>query len=343
MELRTTTPLLDEKGKLKTQGWARHPYWEYDRKRSGLKIALKEWDSYSIADEENGFTFQVIYSDLGYAGIFSIAFFDYNRRKAAEVHGIKLFPKTRTLSEDPDSDSAVTYANSDMTIAFVKKGRKHQILITAPYLTLPDGSSGFKADVILYESDGTESMNTASAFDKDGRYWHYGRRINPMKAEGVIFINHISRHLSEDKSHGCMEWERGRWPQKSGWTAVSLTGRTDDGTLWGVDLTSFLPECMDSEGSAVFFYGRIHKLRHIAFSSPESHPSIGYEITDDENRIRLVFSPVAAFEDTISMKMMKADRKQQAGLFSGFFLLDDGQRIEVDKAYGSVTEIRSRW
>ena len=145
-----------------------------------------------------------------------------------------------------------------------------------------------------------------------------------------------------DTINGCMEWERGRWPQKSGWTAVSLTGRTDDGTLWGVDLTSFL-ECMDSECSSVFFDGRIHKLGHIAFSYPESHPSIGYVITDDENRIKLVFSPAAALEETISMKMMKADRKQQAGLFSGFVILDDGQRIEIDKAYGSVTEIRSRW
>ena len=150
MELCTAAPLLDDKGILITPGWARYPYWEYNRKKAGLRVALKEWDSYTITDEGKGFSFQIIYSDLGYSGIFSIAFFDHIRKKASEVHGIKLFPKQRTLSENPGADSAVTYADSSMTIAFVRKGLKHQILITAPYLMLPDGSTGFKADAVHF-------------------------------------------------------------------------------------------------------------------------------------------------------------------------------------------------
>ena len=342
MELCTAAPLLDDKGILITPGWARYPYWEYNRKKAGLRVALKEWDSYTITDEGKGFSFQIIYSDLGYSGIFSIAFFDHIRKKASEVHGIKLFPKQRTLSENPGADSAVTYADSSMTIAFVRKGLKHQILITAPYLMLPDGSTGFKADAVLYEDEGAESMNTATALDNEGRYWHYGRRINPMKAEGMIFINHLAHNLTKDKSHGIMEWERGRWPVKSGWIAATASGWTYDGIAWGVNLSCPFPECGNTESNCIFFDGRIHKLGRISFSHPGNVP-MNYEVADGEGRIRLAFARGASLDSLISMKMMKAERKQTAGLFSGFFILDDGRRLEIENAYGSITETRNRW
>ena len=68
-----------------------------------------------------------------------------------------------------------------------------------------------------------------------------------------------------------------------------------------------------------------------------------YEVSDEEGRLRLAFAPDASLENMISMKMMKAERKQTAGLFSGFFILDDGRRLEIENAYGSITETRNRW
>ena len=334
MELSTPTPLLDNRT-LNAPGWARHPYWKYDRKKAGISIALREWDSYSITDEEGGFSFSIVCSDMGYAGIYSIAFIDFRCGKVTEVHGVKLFPKSRILSEDPEADSAVTYADSNMTIAIVRKGLKHQILITAPYLTLPDGSGGLKADMVLYGKEGMESMCTALPADESGRFWCYGMKTGPMPAEGVVFINHRPYRLSEGRSYGTLDWERGRWPMKCGWTEASASGVSEEGNAWGLSLSS------GYSGSCIFSDSRISRLGNAAFTH-QAKSGI-WRIEDQEGRIGLSASPLAELDSTIDLWMMKAGRKLIGAEFSGFITLESGRRIGIDKAYGTITGTKIRW
>ena len=69
--------LLDVKGRIIEEGWARNAVWKYDQrmiKASALRI--KEWDYYSVMSHEHRFSVCVTFSDLGFAALFAIAFVD---------------------------------------------------------------------------------------------------------------------------------------------------------------------------------------------------------------------------------------------------------------------------
>ena len=77
-EITSPCPLLDDRGHITEEGWARHPYWRYDRtavKASWLRI--KEWDYYYVLSDDlkRGITLTI--SDLGYAGLMALCWLDF--------------------------------------------------------------------------------------------------------------------------------------------------------------------------------------------------------------------------------------------------------------------------
>ena len=143
--------LLCKDGTIAEEGWAREPLWKYDRKRiRSNRLRIKEWDYYLITDPEKEFSFAATFSDLGFAGLFVIAFIDYRRKATSQTSAIKLFTLHRTgLASSPEDDNGVTFFNKDMLLSFVTKNRRRHLIISAPKLRLPNGKEGFKAEITL--------------------------------------------------------------------------------------------------------------------------------------------------------------------------------------------------
>lgn len=78
MQNEITAPmnLLDEDGHVANPGWAKQPYWKYDRGSiKAPKWRIKEWDYYLVANDSFGAAFTI--SDLGYIGMVSISFLNF--------------------------------------------------------------------------------------------------------------------------------------------------------------------------------------------------------------------------------------------------------------------------
>lgn len=303
----------------------------------------KAWDCYSITDEAGHFSIRVLFSELGYTGFFSITFIDYALGQMAEVHGTKMpSGNKRMLSDDPAADSAITYSDSNMTIALVRKGPKHQILITAPYLVLPNGSIGLKADMVLHEKQDAESLNMAIPIDSTGKYWCHSRKLQAMEAEGILFINHITYHLTAGRSYGTMDWVRGYWPMRGGWFSVSASGCTDKGELWRINLDGQYPEKDSDSVFSILFEDRLHKLEAASFSHSDDDTG-SWRISCKEGEADISIEPKSILVSYSGMKGTRASKRLIPGLFSGFFILDDGRRIDISEAYGYILEARNRW
>ena len=79
-EVTSRKPLLKEDGSLREPGWSRRPVQIYDRKAiKAPKYRIKEWDYYIVLSEKFGAAFTV--SDLGYIGLNSVTFFDFEIEK----------------------------------------------------------------------------------------------------------------------------------------------------------------------------------------------------------------------------------------------------------------------
>jgi len=53
IEITENIPLLDENGHITKEGWAKKPYWSYDRNKiKAGKHRIKEWDYYAILSQK---------------------------------------------------------------------------------------------------------------------------------------------------------------------------------------------------------------------------------------------------------------------------------------------------
>ena len=133
--------LLDAKGRIREEGWARRPLWKYDRKNiRAHALRIKEWDYYAIMSYEHQFCLTVTFSDLGYAGLFAIAFIDMKTGKVAQADTIKLFSGGKLGLSSHSGDHTVSYTHQKLRIAYSRREERRRLLFAAPDILLPNVS-----------------------------------------------------------------------------------------------------------------------------------------------------------------------------------------------------------
>ncbi len=118
-EITKPIPLLDKKGHITEEGWARKPLWNYTRKDiKAPKLAIKEWDYYALVNQEGGYAVTATFSDLGYAALFAISYIDLPRKACVQKDAIKLFPLGKLLlSPSSTEDNQIAWANEEIRFA----------------------------------------------------------------------------------------------------------------------------------------------------------------------------------------------------------------------------------
>lgn len=343
-EITKESELLSYNGTLVDDGWARRPYWKYDRRKiKANKFRIKEWDYYEFADPENKFGIMGTFSDLGFAGLFVICFIDYELNKTSQVSAIKLLTLHKTgLAPTPDEDHGISFANKEMTLSFVKKGEKRQIVLSAPALELPDGRVGLKANVELWEERDMESIYIATSWKENRKCFYYNAKVNPLPASGIVWLGDDRIELS-DKALGNLDWGRGRWTRENTWYWGALNGYDGD-IPWGINMGYGFSDRTPASENGIIYDGKVHKLEDIAFDYPEDFVSRKWVFKDNKGRLYLEMNPSVNRHELDNIAGIIVSKQNQVfGIFSGYFILDDGRKIEIADAYGFAEKVYNKW
>ncbi len=179
--------LLDGKGHIIEEGWARRPVWNYDRDAIKAKaFKIKEWDYYAITNQKQGWTICGTISDLGYASLLSVSYIDF-KRGFAQKDEMKFLTMGRMgLEASSTEDSSVQYIGKEIRLSFIKKGPMRRIMIAAPTLKLPDGRIGLDANLELSQPQGMESMNIATSWKENRKASYLNEKVNCMDVCGTV-------------------------------------------------------------------------------------------------------------------------------------------------------------
>lgn len=342
-EITRNIELLDDSGKIKEEGWARRPYWKYDRKRiKANKLRIKEWDYYEFSDPEHEFSIMGTFSDLGFAALYVICFTDYKRGKTSQISALKPFSMHKTgLAPSPDEDNGITFSNKEMSLSFVKKGEYRQIVIAAPGLVLPNGKVGLKVNVELYEKKDMESIYIATSWKENRNCFYYNAKINPLPASGFVWLGDAKVQLSS-KSIGNLDWGRGRWSRENTWYWSALNGYDGD-IAWGINLGYGFSDRSPASENGIIYDNVVHKLGEVVFEYPEDYTSKPWILKDDEGRLYLEMKPVVNRHELDNYVLIVSNQNQVFGLFSGYFILDDGKKVEIKDSYGFAEKVYNKW
>ncbi len=345
-EIKKEIELLNNEGTLIEEGWARYPYWKYDRNKiKANKLRIKEWDYYEFVDTEHEFAIMTTFSDLGYAGLFVIGFVDYKNRKTVQVSAIKPLSFHKTgLHYSPSEDNEITFASNNFTLSIVKRGERRHVLFTAPSLVLPSGVRGLQADITFFQEKDMESVNIATSWKENRKCFYYNSKVNPMPVEGLVWLGTEKTKVSPSFSFGCLDWGRGRWTRNNTWYWASLGGWDKDGTLFGLNLGYGFTDRTPASENAIIYDKKVHKLKKVVFDIPSDYISSKWKFTDEDGRIDLEMTPVALREEKDNiLSVIKSDQNQVFGLFNGSFQTDDGKRVKVEEAYGFAEKVINKW
>ena len=336
--------LLDAKGRIMEEGWARKPLWIYQREQvKGGRLRIKEWDYYAVINQQKQYAVTATMSDLGYAALFAISYIDFTRKAVSQKDALTFFPLGKIgLSSSSDMDNEVAWANKTLRFAFVKRGEKRHLMFACPSLVLPDGSIGLDCDFVLNQRKESESLTIATSWKEQRKAFYLNEKVNCMRAEGTIRRGMKSEQLLLGEAWGVLDWGRGRWTYQNTWYWASLSALVEN-IPFGLNLGYGFSDRTPASENAIYYNHKIDKLGEVQFQFNSGNLMEQWHIQDKEGRLDLIFQPVVDRSSNTNFVVIKSSQHQLFGSYSGTCKLSDGTTLHLDGLLGFAEEVFNRW
>ena len=330
--------LLDERGNLAESGYAFSQVKRYTRADiKHAKLRIKEWDYYSLCDGEYAVALTV--ADNSYMSLASVSVIDFKHIKYITKSKIGLLPKGKLGLPPSCSKGDVKYAKGGVAIEF-KIDESGNRTLTAEYKKF-DGDKTFKCEIMAEPATG-DNITVAIPFEKKRRFY-YNTKINCLKCRGWFSVGD-ERH-EFDGAYGGLDWGRGMWTYKNVWHWSSLSCEIGD-KPFGLNLGYGFGKPTASE-NVIFYDGKANKLDKVISDIPYTQGKPDYlkpwKMTDNENRLDLMFYPLIDRKDKMNIGVLSTDQHQVFGKFYGKVVLDDGMIIDVADKIGFAEKVKNKW
>ena len=339
----TSGDLLDDNGHLVEPGYATQLVWRYDRSKIHAKWhQIKEWDYYYILDATQQFGISFTMSDLGYLGLMAVAWLDFRKNTVTQYDTMTFFPKGK-IGLLPDSgDGKVHFADKKLSLTYEYSLPDRKIMIDVPKFTLPTGETGLHGELILHQDPSMETMVIATSWQENRKAFYYNQKINCMPARGTVTIGDKTFSFSPETSFGGLDWGRGRWTYKNRWYWASASGMLNGASI-GWNLGYGFSDRMPATENMIFYKGKAHKLEEITFHIDTSDYMQPWRFSSSDGRFEMEFEPAIDRYGKTDFKVLKSEQHQVFGYFTGDLILDDGNKLHVDRLLGFAEDVFNKW
>jgi hypothetical protein len=340
-EIVSPANLLDENGRLVQKGWARKSLLTYNREkiRAGW-YRVKEWDIYTVIGPRYGITLSI--SDLGYIAVCSIAWLDFTEHCVTQEFDSQLFTMGRLNLPRNSADGESIFNGKYIKMRFLKKGNSRILSVDCPSFGY---RKGLRGELVLTEDPTMDSIVVATPFKKPAAFY-YRQHINSMPATGEIVFQNQAFEFSKTDCFASLSWGRGVWTYKNtlyGGSASGIIG----GTPFGFHIGSGKGDPSVTE-NMLFHNDRGHKLDQVTFEIPvDDNGKEDYmkpwTFSSNDGRFEMKLEPILEVANDLNMLFIKSINNQVFGYFTGDVLLDDGQKIHVDRLLGFAEKRINIW
>lgn len=335
--------LLEPDGTLTREGWAKQPRWRY--RRAAVKAPLwriKEWDYYYLRSDEADCFICLTMSDLGYAGLFALAFIDLARGEVAQVDEIVPLTLHRTgFAEECDAEGELRFSGRKLSLEFIRAGATRRLRFFAPSLAVR-GGTGVEGEVLLSQAPDAERMAIATSWAENRPAFYYNQKICCMPVSGSARVGRDSLAFTPGTGWGGLDWGRGRWTRENRWYWSSASG-TVGGTPFGFNLGYGFSDRGPASEDMAFYAGRAHKLGRVRFEFDTADYRAPWRMTSDDGGFEAEFRPVVDRASKVDLKLIASDQHQVFGRFFGRARLEDGTFVQFRELAGFAEDVFNKW
>jgi hypothetical protein len=339
-EIKKNINLLDTDGHIIEEGWARFPYWKYDR--SAIKasvLRIKEWDYYAVLSEDKKYGITFTISDLGYLGLSAICFLDFEKRYSAQVDTMSILPLGKTgFPPDSESSGTIRFADKKLSVEYVMAPGKRTIRFECADMVDAYGNKGLKGEILLTQPEGIESMVIATSWKENRKAFYYNRKINCMPASGSFTIGAKKYTFEPASDFGVLDWGRGNWTYKNRWYWGSASGLAE-GIPFGWNIGYGFSDRTPASENVIFYGGKAHKIEEVTFHIDTSDYMKPWKFTSSDARFEMAFEPAVDRASAVNLLILKSMQHQVFGYFTGKAVLDDGKVININNFLGFAEDV----
>lgn len=193
---------------------------------------------------------------------------------------------------------------------------------------------------------GHESLNVVIPWS--GRRFQFTSKHQARPAHGELVVGDRHRSFGRDSggddAWGVLDVGRGRWPYRTRWNWGGGAGATADGRIVGIQIGGRWTEGTGFTENGVIVDGVLTKLgAELRWEYDWDEPMRPWLVDDPNGRLHLRLDPRFDKHSRTEAGVMGTETHQVFGTWSGTFVADDGESIELAGIRGFAEESRSRW
>lgn len=348
IEIKEKIPIHDEKGHITKEGWAKQPFWQYERKKiKASKFKIKEWDYYAAISHKNGFGVALTISDMGYIGFSSLTFFDFKNKFYNSSDSLFFFPMGKLNFSSKSDEGVIKYEDKKISILVETYNGKEDIIERKVRLTSLDTEDFYKnkkleGELTFIQPKKDDTICIATSWKENRKAFYYNQKVNCMIVKGYVKIGDRIYDFDEKSDMAALDWGRGVWTYKNRWFWSSLSSYVD-GKRFGWNLGYGFSDRTSASENAIFYDGIINKLNLVEFKYDQKDYLKKWKIVDDEGRLDLDFEPIFDRNSNSDFVVIKSIQHQVFGYFSGKVKLDDGKVLEFKNILGFAEDVLNAW
>ena len=333
-EIHEYVNLCDYKGKIDDEsiGWSRTPVFNCNLR--GKWLRKKKWNYWCITNNEC--LFSVTISNIDYVGMAIVYFLDFKTQKFVEK--TIMTPFGRGYSMPKTVQETVTFKNSKIELYFVGGENCTQIIAKCNDFMGELMEANFK---VVYP-EGHETLNVVVPFNKNS--FQFTSKHECLPVDGMLKVGDKEYSFNPKNTFACLDFGRGIWPYKVNWNWANASGMAK-GRRIGLNLGAKSPEVNGITENCIIVDGKITKLSEdIIFQYDSQDLMKPWKIkTSITNRINLKFVPFYERIAKSNLIVLKSEKHQIIGHFSGNIKTDTGERIHIDSILGCAEEHFGQW
>ncbi|MDR1893664.1 MAG: DUF2804 domain-containing protein [Spirochaetales bacterium] len=328
--------LLLPNGELAESGWARSPLLEYNREQIGHPAKrIKEWHYFFCGDETCGIGFFI--ADVGLLHTFSLSFMDFQKKFHLDKGSLCL-PKDSLLQLPRDAYGSLKYGAPGVSCELL--GGRERILFKARWERY-DGKHPLDLNLTLHLPPGDTLCHYFPFVEEAGQFFYAHKRAD-IPLEGELTLGEIRHTFDPRRAFAVQDWGRGVWPGEThaywGGGNGSVGGRPFSFNIgWDYQKS----DTSEATENALFYDGRIHKLEEVTFCVNEKQKLWlePWTFTSSDGRFEMRMDPIM---DRFT-KGPQGPSHQVFGWYSGTVILDDGQKLPLERIFGFAEKNVYRW
>ncbi len=332
-EITSSQRLLNKNGVLANPGYAKHMFYTYNPKQAKTSpLRLKEWDFYQI---HFGHTvLQITMGHISYASSISATVIDLDTGKRKTIGKQIMFSNVFAgkMPKNPEIPNTLQYFSDNLLCQFEVTEKTRRLSLTAVT------KKGLKAEIDVMLTNcfaAKDKMVIATPF-ANKRQWYLNYKENCFVASGRCRIEDMDYEIHN--GFGILDWGRGVWPYSHSWVWGN-GGTVVDGKHFGFNIGWGFGNTSAATENVFFYDNKAYKLGKVE----EMQIGDDYRYEDEEGRF--VFDVEMLYDNYTTTKAVWVNNSchQRFGLWCGYVVLDDGQRLYVPPFLAFCEHAKNHW